>query len=162
SGLGSASGFKIIIEDRGDLGVTELQRQLDRVIAAGNEGRFKLSKKSLEALEGDAKDPLPAPVLDKLGEYRDHEFLTRDLFDTAVFGAIKDAGVTDPTESKRLRGQIFAQAENRKVVGNLFSIFRANTPQLFVDINRAQCQTMGVNPNDVFSTLQIYLGSYYV
>ncbi|HZZ76931.1 MAG TPA: efflux RND transporter permease subunit [Gemmataceae bacterium] len=162
SGLGSASGFKIIIEDRGDLGVTELQRQLDRVIAAGNEGRFKLSKKSFDALESDAKDPLPAGVLDKLGEIRDHEFITRELFDNAVFDALRDAGITDPAESKRLRGQIFAQAENRKVVGNLFSIFRANTPQLFVDINRAQCQTMGVNPSDVFSTLQIYLGSYYV
>ena len=37
-------------------------------------------------------------------------------------------------------------AENRKVVGNLFSVFRANTPQLYVDLNRDQCQTMGVNP----------------
>ncbi len=53
-------------------------------------------------------------------------------------------------------------AENRKVVGKLFSVFRANTPQLYVDLNRDQCQTMGVNPNDVFSTLQIYLGSFYV
>ncbi len=53
-------------------------------------------------------------------------------------------------------------AENRKVVGKLFSVFRANTPQLFVDLNRDQCQTMGVNPHDVFDTLQIYLGSFYV
>ena len=29
SGLGSASGFKIIIEDRGDLGLVELQKQID-------------------------------------------------------------------------------------------------------------------------------------
>ena len=31
-----------------------------------------------------------------------------------------------------------------------------------MDLNREQCQTMGVNPNDVFTTLQIYLGSLYV
>ena len=58
--------------------------------------------------------------------------------------------------------RVLANAENRKVVQKLFSVFRANTPQLEVDLNRDQCQTMGVNPNDVFSTLQIYLGSAYV
>jgi multidrug efflux pump len=87
SGLGSASGFKIIIEDRGDLGLVELQKQIERVIARSRES-------------------------DK--------------------------------------------------VEKLFSIFRANVPQLYVDLNREQCQTMGVNPKDVFDTLQIYLGSYYV
>src|SRR5213076_2657926 len=87
SGLGSASGFKIIIEDRGDLGMVELQKNIEALIEA--------SKKS-----------------DK--------------------------------------------------VENLFSIFRANVPQLYVDLNRDQCETMGVNPFDVFETLQVYLGSYYV
>src|SRR5207302_11179793 len=84
---GSASGFKIIIEDRGDLGLVALQQQVERVIARSKES-------------------------DK--------------------------------------------------VENLFSVFRANVPQLYVDLNRDQCETMGVNPRDVFSTLQIYLGSYYV
>src|SRR5262249_57582566 len=37
SGLGSASGFKIIIEDRGDLGIVELQNQVERVIARSRE-----------------------------------------------------------------------------------------------------------------------------
>src|SRR5262249_15533240 len=32
SGLGSASGFKIIIEDRGDLGSVELQKQIERIV----------------------------------------------------------------------------------------------------------------------------------
>jgi multidrug efflux pump len=87
NGLGSASGFKIIIEDRNNLGVAELERQVESVIA-----RSKESKK----------------------------------------------------------------------VENLFSVHRANVPQLYVDLDRDQCQTMGVNPKDVFDTLQIFLGSYYV
>jgi multidrug efflux pump len=87
SGLGSASGFKIIIEDRGDLGLPELQKQVERLIARSKES-------------------------DK--------------------------------------------------VENLFSVFRANVPQLYADLDRDQCQTMGVNPKDVFDTLQIYLGSLYV
>jgi multidrug efflux pump len=87
AGLGSASGFKIIIEDRGDLGIVELEKQVQRVIEASR------------------------------------------------------------TSDK---------------VENLTCIFRANVPQLFADLNREQCQTMGVNPKDVFDTLQVYLGSYYV
>jgi multidrug efflux pump len=52
-------------------------------------------------------------------------------------------------------------APQTKVTG-LFTVFRANSPQLYVDVNREQCQTMGVNPGDVFTTLQVYLGSFYV
>ncbi|HKI36131.1 MAG TPA: multidrug efflux RND transporter permease subunit [Gemmataceae bacterium] len=56
---------------------------------------------------------------------------------------------------------IAAGKQDRATVG-LFTVFRANTPQLYVDLSRDQCQVMGVNPNDVFTTLQVYLGSYYV
>jgi multidrug efflux pump subunit AcrB len=87
SGLGSASGFKIIIEDRGDLGFAEIQKQVERLVE-----RSKQSDK----------------------------------------------------------------------VENLYSIFRANTPQLYMDIERDKCQTMGVNPADVFNTLEVYLGSLYI
>jgi len=50
SGLGSASGFKIIIEDSRRPRIYELQKQMDRVIAAGNAGRFKLTDESFAAL----------------------------------------------------------------------------------------------------------------
>ncbi len=36
-GLGTTGGFKMVIEDRGNLGQGELQRVSDRVVAAGNE-----------------------------------------------------------------------------------------------------------------------------
>ncbi|HEX3315332.1 MAG TPA: efflux RND transporter permease subunit, partial [Gemmataceae bacterium] len=157
SGLGSASGFKIIIEDRGDLGVDELQKQLDRLIAAANGGRFKLTDKSFAKLDG-----VSGPVLEALGDIKNVEFLTRERFDDAISAALSKAQITDLEDRKKIRTQVVAEAENRKVVGNLFSIFRAHVPQLFVDVNREQCQTMGVNPSDVFSTLQVYLGSFYV
>src|SRR5207248_3326096 len=47
-------------------------------------------------------------------------------------------------------------------VENLYSIFRANMPQLYMDIERDKCQALGVRPADVFMTLQVYLGSLYV
>ena len=43
----------------------------------------------------------------------------------------------------------------------LFSAFRAQTPQMYVDIDRERCKAMGVPLNEVFLTLQLYLGGYY-
>ncbi len=60
------------------------------------------------------------------------------------------------------------QADNLALQGNqqpglvgLFNSFRANTPQLYVDIDRIKCKTMGVSLTDVFDTLQVFMGSYY-
>ncbi len=44
----------------------------------------------------------------------------------------------------------------------LFNSFRANTPQLYVDIDREKCKTLGLPLTEVFNTLQVYLGSAYV
>ena len=44
----------------------------------------------------------------------------------------------------------------------MFSSFRAATPQLYVDVDRVKCKTMKVELNDVFDTLQVFLGGYYV
>jgi multidrug efflux pump len=44
----------------------------------------------------------------------------------------------------------------------LFSSFSANQPQLYVDVDRVKAKKEGVSLNDVFETLQVYLGSAYV
>ncbi|GAA4427880.1 multidrug efflux RND transporter permease subunit [Bremerella cremea] len=43
-----------------------------------------------------------------------------------------------------------------------FSSFRASTPQLYIDIDREKCKAMGVELNDVFDALQVYMGGTYV
>ena len=40
--------------------------------------------------------------------------------------------------------------------------FRANTPQLFLDLDRSKTAALGVSFSDVDQTLEIYLGSLYV
>ena len=40
--------------------------------------------------------------------------------------------------------------------------FNAESPQLYLDINRTMAEALGVTINDVFETLQTYLGSTYV
>ncbi len=86
-GLGTTGGFKLIIEDRGNLGVGTLQRISDQIVERGN-------------------------------------------------------------STPGLRG--------------LFNSSRANTPWLYLNIDRTKCMALGVPVSEVFNTLQVYLGSYYV
>jgi hydrophobe/amphiphile efflux-1 (HAE1) family protein len=44
----------------------------------------------------------------------------------------------------------------------VFTTFRANTPQLYADIDRVKANKLNVPLGNVFDTLQVYLGSLYV
>jgi multidrug efflux pump len=55
---------------------------------------------------------------------------------------------------------IAAGTAQPELVG-LFSSYRASQPQLYLDVDRAKAKALGVSLNDVFETLQIYLGSSY-
>jgi multidrug efflux pump len=87
SGVGRAGGLKLMVEDRGDLGLKGLQDQTDALV--------------------------------------------------------REAG-----QLPELRG--------------LLSVFNVNAPQLFVDVNRDACLSLGVSMGEVFGTLQGFLGSRYV
>jgi hydrophobe/amphiphile efflux-1 (HAE1) family protein len=86
-GLGTTGGFKLIVEDRGNLGLDALEDVGDKIVQQGN---------ITPGLEG------------------------------------------------------------------LFNSTRANTPWLYLDIDRTKCLAVGLSMQEVFDTLQIYLGSYYV
>jgi multidrug efflux pump len=47
-------------------------------------------------------------------------------------------------------------------IAGLFSSFQVNVPQIFADVDRTKALQLGVPVTEVFNTLQIYLGSYYV
>ncbi|OYW34303.1 MAG: multidrug efflux RND transporter permease subunit, partial [Azorhizobium sp. 12-66-6] len=55
-----------------------------------------------------------------------------------------------------------AKAMTAPELAGLFSSFQVNVPQLYADIDRVKARQLGVAVTDVFSTLQIYLGSAYV
>jgi hydrophobe/amphiphile efflux-1 (HAE1) family protein len=59
------------------------------------------------------------------------------------------------------RGLVFAANQNREL-SRVFTTYNANTPQLYLDIDREKAQTLGVDVGDVLSTLQSVLGSAYV
>jgi len=54
------------------------------------------------------------------------------------------------------------KASEAPELGPLFSTYTVNVPQLKVDVDRAKAQQLGVDTPAIFSTLQSFLGSYYV
>jgi HAE1 family hydrophobic/amphiphilic exporter-1 len=63
--------------------------------------------------------------------------------------------------SAALGGLVYA-ANQREEIGQAYTTFRANVPQVFVDLDREKVKTLDVQISEVFQTLQAYLGSYYV
>src|SRR5665213_1519604 len=64
-----------------------------------------------------------------------------------------------------LQGAVYAmmaRAAQTKGVQQVFSLFETATPQLYLDIDRTKAQLLGINIGDVFSALQVYIGSAYV
>ena len=59
------------------------------------------------------------------------------------------------------RGLVFAANQN-PVLNRVYSTYAANTPQLYLDIDREKVQTLGIEITDVFNALQSVLGSAYV
>ncbi|WP_140627484.1 efflux RND transporter permease subunit [Methylibium rhizosphaerae] len=49
-----------------------------------------------------------------------------------------------------------------KMLGGVQSLWRASTPQLYVDVDRERAKALGVPVDEVFNTLSATLGSYYV
>src|SRR5579863_9650387 len=47
-------------------------------------------------------------------------------------------------------------------LSQVFTLFETSTPQVYLDIDRTKAQLLGINVQDVFSALQIYIGSSYV
>ncbi|MCV6823983.1 MULTISPECIES: efflux RND transporter permease subunit [Halocynthiibacter] len=59
-------------------------------------------------------------------------------------------------------GSLVYAANQRPELAQAYSTFRANVPKVFVDLDREKAKSLNVQINDVFTTLQAYMGSIYV
>jgi multidrug efflux pump len=75
---------------------------------------------------------------------------------------IEDRGNLGAGELQRVSQQVVSRGNRTPGLRGLFSGSRSSTPWLYLDIDRTKCMALGVAVSDVFSTLQVYLGSYYV
>jgi multidrug efflux pump len=76
---------------------------------------------------------------------------------------VQDRGGSGPRALQGAVQNLAAQgnAQRGRLVG-LFSSFTANQPQVFLDVDRVKVKSLQVNLEQVFSTLQAYLGSAYI
>jgi hydrophobe/amphiphile efflux-1 (HAE1) family protein len=58
--------------------------------------------------------------------------------------------------------QFLQRVNGDKQLGYAQTLWRANVPQLFVDVDREKAKKLGVPINDVFAALSATLGTYYV
>ena len=59
-------------------------------------------------------------------------------------------------------GALATRASQTPGVSQVFTVFETSTPQVYLDIDRTKAQLLGVNVQDVFNALQIFIGSAYV
>jgi multidrug efflux pump len=71
-------------------------------------------------------------------------------------------GYVDLSGLQTMTDQLVQRANADPHYAFAFTLYRAHTPQLFVDIDRAKVQSLQVPMQDVFTTLQVYMGGYYV
>ena len=75
---------------------------------------------------------------------------------------LQDVRGGDPKAlAQALRGFIVAANQDPQLA-HVFSTFAANTPSIFLDIDRKKVQVLGVKLTDVFQTLQAALGAAYI
>ena len=57
---------------------------------------------------------------------------------------------------------LVAEANRDPKFAGVFTLFNTGSPSVYADIDRLKAEKVGLTPTDVFSTLQVYLGSQYV
>ena len=76
---------------------------------------------------------------------------------------IQDRTVAGPQAlQKAAYSMMFAAMAQTNYLGGAVTTFRANVPQIFLDVDRDKARAMGVPLQNVWDTMQIYLGSLYV
>jgi hydrophobe/amphiphile efflux-1 (HAE1) family protein len=63
---------------------------------------------------------------------------------------------------RTVTADLMARANQTPGVTRVFTMFETSTPQVYLDIDRTKAQLLGVNVQDVFNALQVYIGSAYV
>ncbi len=58
--------------------------------------------------------------------------------------------------------KLIAAANNDPRIARAYTTYAPNYPMLYIDIDRKKAAALGVNMAEIFSTMQTYLGSFYV
>jgi HAE1 family hydrophobic/amphiphilic exporter-1 len=67
-----------------------------------------------------------------------------------------------PTDVAAVLGALLVSANEQPELAGVFSTYAADTPQIYLDIDRDKAQVLGVKISDIFNALQSTLGTYYI
>jgi len=94
--------------------------------------------------------PFTLPAIPGLGTAGGFEFV------------LQSTATDDPRELAAVLNDLLVKANVQPDLTRVFSTYRANVPQLYLDIDREKVKTLNVSLNDVFSLLESTLGTAYV
>jgi hydrophobic/amphiphilic exporter-1 (mainly G- bacteria), HAE1 family len=95
--------------------------------------------------------PVNPPPIQGLGSFGGFQFQLQD-----------QRGIFSLDDLVQRMGQLLGAANQHPNLQAVFSTYAASTPQMQIEVNRRRAKALGVEVNDIFSTLQTYLGSRYV
>ena len=75
---------------------------------------------------------------------------------------LEDRGALGYTQLDKATEAFIKRAQTAPELGPLFTSYQINVPQLNVDLDRVKAKQLGIPVTDVFQTMQVYLGSFYV
>lgn len=75
---------------------------------------------------------------------------------------LEDRKNLGPTEMQRAVETLMATYHTQPALASISSMYQANVPQYYLNIDRDKVQFMGIPLNNVFSTLSYYMGAAYV
>lgn len=75
---------------------------------------------------------------------------------------IEQRGYIDLHQLQSDADDMVAEASENPDLLGVSTMFRAETPQVYLDIDRTKCESLGVAMKDAFDALQVFMGGYYV
>jgi multidrug efflux pump len=116
----------------------------DKVIA------YKLRMRCYKEIPEAVVSVFGAPPVDGLGTAGGFKLMVEDR---------KSSGLQNLQQMTDL---LIERGNHQPGLSGVFTMFRSNTPQLYIDIDRTKVKSLGVSMSDAFNTLQVYMGSLYV
>lgn len=92
----------------------------------------------------------PLPAIPGVGAVGGFEFVLQDTLGRS------------PSALAAAMRTLIIKANESPVIDRAFSSFRADVPQIFIDVDRVKARNLGIPLNDVFMTMQTLLGSLYI
>jgi HAE1 family hydrophobic/amphiphilic exporter-1 len=105
----------------------------------------------LMALGGAVVVPFAPPSVEGVGAFGGFQFELEDQTSSPSIERLAQAA-----------SDLMARAQKDPRLTGVFSSFTANDPQLVIEVDREKAKALGVSLDELFQTLQIYMGSAYV